>query len=50
MLTANVTAVAGTKSHMHFVTFPVRDLQVQMMCKTTGPIYQSTHNVLIEHL
>jgi hypothetical protein len=50
MLTAKVTAVAGTKSRMHFVTFPVRDLQVQMVCKTIGPIYRATHNVLIEHL
>jgi hypothetical protein len=50
MLTAKVTAVADTKSRIHFVTFPVHNLQVQMVCKTTGPIYQATYNVLIEHL
>jgi hypothetical protein len=49
-VTAKVTAVAGTKSCMHFVLFPVHDLHVQTVCKTTGPIYQATHNVLIEYL
>jgi hypothetical protein len=50
MLTAKVTAVAGAERHMLFVTFPVHDLQVQLVCETTGSIYQATYCVPIEHL